>query len=326
MRIIISFDYELYFHESGSAEKCILNPTNALHELAKKHSVSFTYFVDIGYLIKLAEYAPIHENLQKDLEKLTTQIKQLKDDGQEIGLHIHPHWEDTVFENGKWKFDVTRYRLDHFSDEEILKIVTQYKQELENIVGKKIEIYRAGGWCIQPFSKLESCFKELGLKLDSSVFPGGYLQNDHYNIDFTKTPNKDVYRFQNDVCQEEITGDFVEVPISAKQYSAAFYWQLYLLGRLDPKNHKPWGDGYPVPVKGYRKKVLAQGNLQCVSCDGFFASQLKLELQKRHKAGKDVLNVIGHPKALTTFALNQLDAFLSFAKKDHDIVNFQSFL
>ena len=326
MRIIISFDYELYFHESGSAQKCILNPTQALHELAQKHEVSFTYFVDIGYLIKLAEYAAYNENLRRDLDNVSAQIQQLSREGQEIGLHIHPHWEDTVYENGKWEFNVSRYRLHHFSEDDIAKIATHYKQELENIVGKKIEIYRAGGWCIQPFSKLESCFKELGLKLDSSVYPGGYLQNDHYNIDFTKTPNKDYYRFQSNVCQEEITGEFVEVPISAKQYSAAFYWQLYLLGRLDPKNHKPWGDGYPVPVKGYRKKVLTQGNLQCVSCDGFFASQLKLELQKRQKAGREVLNVIGHPKALTTFALHQLDSFLSFAKEEHDIVNFQSFL
>ena len=56
MQIHISFDYELFFgNASGSAQKCILEPTQKLIDIATKHKVPFIFFrsrhISITFLI-----------------------------------------------------------------------------------------------------------------------------------------------------------------------------------------------------------------------------------------------------------------------------------
>ena len=54
MDIRISFDYELFFGSvSGSAKKCIIEPTQKLIDIASKYHVPFIFFVDAGYLVQL---------------------------------------------------------------------------------------------------------------------------------------------------------------------------------------------------------------------------------------------------------------------------------
>src|SRR3989338_7582632 len=76
-------------------------------------------------------------------------------------------------------------QLDDFSDTEIEQIVKRYYLYLYELTNQPIHSFRAGGWCIQPFSRLYKVFKELNLKIDSSVFPGGKFQSPHYDFDFT---------------------------------------------------------------------------------------------------------------------------------------------
>ena len=57
MKIFLTYDYELFFGEpSGSVEKCMLEPTADLLNLAKGKDVFLTFFVDVGYLIQAEKY------------------------------------------------------------------------------------------------------------------------------------------------------------------------------------------------------------------------------------------------------------------------------
>ena len=52
MKIAITWDYELFFGEqSGSAQKCMLEPGNRLLEIAQKNGAKFTFFVDDGFAV-----------------------------------------------------------------------------------------------------------------------------------------------------------------------------------------------------------------------------------------------------------------------------------
>ena len=155
MNIFITLDYELFFGSySGTQEKSIINPTNKLLEVLNKYDLKASFFVDSGYLIKLDEYRKKYTKLEHDYKIIVNQIIELSKNGHDIQLHIHPHWEDSYYDGSKWVLDNRRYRLHEFSDEDIDKIVYQYKKVLTDIVGKKVFTYRAGGWCIQPFEKL----------------------------------------------------------------------------------------------------------------------------------------------------------------------------
>ena len=324
MNIFLTFDYELYFGErSGSVQKCIIDPTEMLMKVSEKHGVKLVQFVDVGFLIKLDEFRKQFPTLENDYELLKNQLHQLVKNGHEIQLHIHPHWEDSFFDGSKWVINIDRYRIHDFDDASIKSIVKRYIDELAKYTDrKKIIAYRAGGWCIQPFEKLKASLKENDITIDSSVFKNGFYESQHYSYDFRNTSNKSRWKFENDPCSENVEGNFLEIPIASRLNSPLFYWSLFLLGRLDPFNHKPLGDGVPIPSPGLRCKMLTKWTYNTVSVDGYNAVLLNNSLKQYQRKKLNDLVIIGHPKALSRFGLNQLDKFIAAQKEKHNFTTF----
>lgn len=323
MNIYITLDYEIYFGENhGSVEKCIIYPTSELIRIAENNDVRFVFFVDIGFIMKLDEYRKKFPQLEKDYHDITTQVKYLSSTEHDVQLHIHPHWEDSIYDGKKWNIDVTRYKLSDFEDAQIEDIVRRYKNSLEEITGKPAFAFRAGGWCLQPFGKLEKVFKELGISLDSSVFRNGYFSSEQYSYDFRNAPDKDLYRFEEDVLVEKPNGYFTEIPISPIRNSPLFFWKLFLLGRKDPYLHKPLGDGQAMPAPGYRRKLLTRYTDNPVSVDGYNSHLLQSALNKLVRGKKEHMVVIGHPKALSRYSIGQLEEFIKQNKGKHNFTTF----
>lgn len=284
------------------------------------------FFVDTGYLKKLIHYKDQFPKVKYEYDLVTDQIKSLVAEGHDCQLHIHPHWEDSAHNGTDWVMNTDRYKLVDFSNEEIEKIVLEYQQILKEITQKPVNIYRAGGWCLQPFSRIQKAFEKANLKLDSSVFVGGKFTSGNYFYDFTNTPLKSIWKFSNDLCVEDPNGAFLEYPISGYKYSSIFFWKLFLNGRLDPKNHKPIGDGFPMAAPGQRKKMLTSGMLLSASCDGYFVTKLDAVLKQNQARGYNELVVLGHPKALTHFALEKLEQFVIKQKNKHTFSTFTEVL
>ncbi|MEX1003505.1 MAG: polysaccharide deacetylase family protein [Crocinitomicaceae bacterium] len=323
MDIFLTYDYELFFgHPTGTVEKCILEPTEKLREIAQKTGVKMVFFIDTGYLKKLQKFAPEHQKVAKELQAVTSQIQQLVQDGHDCQLHIHPHWEDCSHDGNNWKMVTDRYKLTDFSDSEIEEIVLNHKKILEAMTGKKVTAFRAGGWCLQPFDRIRPSFEKAGIKLDSTVFPGGKFTAGNYFYDFTHTVNKSKWRFSNDLTKEDPQGRFWEYPIANYHYTPLFFWRLFMLGRINPKDHKPMGDGYPMSSPGLRKKMLSQGMNLCASVDGYFVTKLDKILERRTAKGFNEMVILGHPKACTLFALEELEDFIRRHKNIHRFKTF----
>ena len=326
MNIFLTYDYELFFGEStGSVQKCIIQPTERLLELSKKHSIAMTFFVDVGYIIKLSEYAHSHHELKEDLSKIEGQLQEIISTGNDIQLHIHPHWEKSFYADGKWNCVTDNaYKLDDFSDAEIVDIVKRYKFFIDELTGSKTTTFRAGGWCIQPFNRLKEVFQELEIRYDSSVFPGGKFESTHYAFDFTNAPHKSSYRFEEDVCVENKDGYFTEFPISSYRYNPLFYWRLYAWGRINPVDHKMLGDGTFLAQPGRKKSVLTNFTWNHVSTDGFYASKLTTCLKNQLSKGSKEMVIIGHPKSMTNYSFKKLDSFLNENAQKHVFTTFNS--
>jgi hypothetical protein len=322
MNIYLTFDYELYFGErTGTAKNCILHPTQLLKEVADKHGVKLVQFVDIGYIIKLEEYKIKYPELEEDYQLITDQIRLLHKEGHDIQLHIHPHWEDSYYQEGKWHIVAKRYKLSDFDHENIERIVSIYKQKLESLTEKETAFaFRAGGWCIQPFEKFRESFIKNKMTIDSSVFKNGKYSSEHYSYDFLSAPDESSWTFNYDPCKIE-TGPFTEIPIGSINNSPLFYWKLFLLGRLNPYMHKPFGDGVPITAPGQRKKLLTQYTQNTVSIDGYNAALLDKALCE-HQNKKELV-IIGHPKSLTRFGLNALDQFIAKNNSKHQFTTFK---
>ena len=316
MKVFLTWDYELYFgHPTGSAEKCMLEPTEALLRMAARHQVPMTFFVDCGYLLRLTEQKEKYAAVRREYDLIRRQLEHIVKSGSEVQLHIHPHWQDSFYDGSQWHMDVHRYKLADFSQTEAAEIIRTYKQTLETLSGQTVNAYRAGGWCVQPFTHISQALRENGIVVDSSVFKGGHFVSDLYAYDFRECPEGTRWRFSDDPCTAEPDGPFWELPISNYTLSPLFFWRLFALGRMNPLAHKPIGNGKPVPSPGMRKKYLTQRNNHFVSGEGYFVSQLPKAL--RRQRGNDV-NVLGHPKACTRYSLAYLDTFLEKYTRLHD--------
>jgi hypothetical protein len=325
MNIYVTLDYEIYFGENhGTVEKCIIYPTSELIRISEKYNVRFVFFVDCGFILKLNEFKTKYPQLEKDYEAIAKQVRYLSETGHDIQLHIHPHWEDSYYNGERWIINISRYKLSDFNDAEISDIVRKYKKVISDLTGKKIFAYRAGGWCLQPFSKLEKSFKENQITLDSSVFRNGFYKSEHYSYDFRNAPEKDLYKFEEDPTTEKENGFFTEVPISPIKNSPLFFWKLFLLGRKNPYLHKPLGDGRAMPAPGYRKKLLTRFTNNPVSIDGYNACLLQKALNRLKRKKMEQMVVIGHPKALSRYSIIKLEEFIAKNKKDHNFTTFNN--
>lgn len=309
MKVCLTWDYELYFGErTGTADSCMIRPTERLLSLAKDAQAHMTFFVDASYLLRLNELRETDPALQKDYQAISDQLQRMVLDGHAIGLHLHPHWIDCTWQNGAWKMEVTRYKWSDITAGERERHFQDAFGLLKDLTETTITSYRAGGWCIQPFQDFKSHFSEHGIAVDSSVFPGGKNDTAPYNYDFTNAPSLDAWYFQEDVCSREKEG-FLELPIASARYSPLFFWQLYVLGRLFPGKHKPIGRGVPSGGGGSKWDFLTRPHTLPVNADGYFARRLPSILHERKKGHPHTV-VIGHPKACTEYSLARLESLL----------------
>lgn len=298
----------------------MIEPTEELLNISKGKEVYYTFFIDVGYLIAAEKYG----ELAKELGEVKSQIFKMHKDGHDVQLHIHPHWEKATWENGQWQMPMKNaYRLADFSTEERSLIIHKYKSYLDELIGKKCVAFRSGGWCIQPFTDVMDDFKSVGIKVDSSVIPGDLMITDHYFLDFRTAPKKPIYRFEDDVCVERENGSFIEFAIDSLRYSPLFFWQLYVLGKIDPSNHKMIGDGQFVHQGGRKKRVLTMYSNNHVSTDGYFAKKLSGALQKATNLGHSEMIVIGHPKGNTRYSIKKLTEFINSNYTNHCFTSFE---
>jgi hypothetical protein len=316
MKFILSLDYELFFGaRHGTPQRCLIEPTQALLRITARAGAKLALFVDAGYLCKLAEHTLRDTAARREFDAVRQHLSSLSRAGHELQLHIHPHWEDTRRTAQGWQFDLRRYALHSFSGPQILDIVTRYTRALSEF-GKPLA-YRAGGWVIQPFAPLAPGLRANGIRIDSTVFPGGHTEDSTQALDFRRSPDKDYWRFDTDPLAPASRGYFTEVPIASVRVTPFAYWTLAARKLAGGARHRPWGNGGSIPNG---KRDLAKKLFACtaspVSIDGPKAGWLERAYREHKARGRDCMVVMGHPKALTPYSLDCLDRFL---KRHRDI-------
>ena len=221
--VIISFDYELFFgDEPGTVQKSLLEPTSKLMDALEYAGAKGNFFVD--YLM-LKYMLQENDTTKKEAALIIEQLKDMVRRGHRMELHMHPHWVDAKYVDNKWDFsDFSHYCLNSFSKDEITRMFVEGTEFLERIAREvdpsyKIIAYRAGGWAILPFEMMKEGFEKTGIKVDSSVMKDRVIHAYGYDLDFTNTPEKAVYNFNNDVLKEERNGAFIEAQIGSFRHT-----------------------------------------------------------------------------------------------------------
>lgn len=303
--VFLTFDYELYFRESGSIEKCLLEPTDEILTILGKRGVFCTFFVDVLHLSACLKYGGQFED---HFKKITEQLNKMITLGHRVELHLHPHWIDAEPSGDAWVFrDISKYRMQSLSKDKIESVVLEGANLLNEICWAKdkkykVQSFRAGGWCVEPFEPLKAALFKAGIRVDSSVAPGFKLMGEAHQVDFSKVTNFDPYLFSDSPSRENFNGQFIEVPISTIDLNLID--RLYMKGIRKYKKSQctVYGDGV-----GIRPNTQGIQNIFKLKTFLSFESLLgKVFREKISSWEHRFLNLIAHPKSMSPASLDEL--------------------
>ena len=113
MNLFITLDYELFMGVPGTSLKSLVEPMSKLTKVADKYGVKFVVFVDAAYLYRLHQLKSTCSDLLSEYELVSTNVRELEDDGHDIELHFHPQWLYSDYDNinHKWIMDYEHYKM-----------------------------------------------------------------------------------------------------------------------------------------------------------------------------------------------------------------------
>ena len=308
--LAVSQDYELFFRKSGSIEKCLFEPADLLVSFAAKHDIRITFFVDAGMLCRMQQLASSNASMARDLSRIRKHVASLFEKGHEIGLHIHPHWEDTRWNDGEWDFSATRYQLRDFARDEVGEIVSRYSAALNDLCNSTVGVFRAGGFCVEPFDVLRGPLLDAGISVDSSVVPGARLRDPDKGFSFARAPRRSWWHFDESPLRPASEGTFLEIPITPVVLPVYHYWGRAVDRLLSRQPAGVIGDGSSKAIgkREILRRLAGAGRVSELSIDVAKAGRLASRRVLRKKS--KVWQIMGHPKLLGKSSLVALQEFI----------------
>ncbi|HEV7232540.1 MAG TPA: hypothetical protein VGO45_14480 [Bacteroidia bacterium] len=322
-QLLFTFDYELFLGKrSGSARKCIIDPTDKLLTIFRNYGLKAIFFVDTVYLLRLEEIAVSNKQASTDLELIKFQIRQITKDGHYVFPHIHPSWMDAVYlpEFNQWDLSNTdSYRFHSLNDQKQTALFDKSVEILRTILSPigydyKPIGYRAGGWCIQPFEDFKPHFEKHGIKYDFSVLKGDKFRSSFLFYDFSNTfSGPDIYSFSSDVTVPDSKGNYTEFCISMIEkpsYIKNFLNRIYM--KMIPNWYKSSsGNGFSAEAKNTDDSVPEKVVKKREMISMELLTRAKLDAYFGFIESNNYMHFISHPKMLSQHNLVAFKLFLS---------------
>lgn len=335
LHILLTFDYELFFGKNyKEPEEVLFQPTEIIAEILSYHNVPGTFFADTCSVAAHMRYG-----LEDYVNKFKKQIIRLNQMGHDVQLHIHPHWEQTTFENGDWVFPENWYRIHDFgyNDDGAISIIRDGISFLNNTLlpidrNYRCIAYRAGGYCIQPYDELIKILYAEGIRIDSSVcmYKDNTVSSRFY--DYRDLPNRMNWWLQPDVAiqnssvSKPVGVSLLEIPIG--YYKQSLCDRIKLREKVFYKHGAPLGEGMPTigsengMDQGIVNRLLTYNKVyQRLSLDSMGADLAAIAVKRIYKnynaTNNDVyVAFVSHPKVFTGEAFDNISRFITLVKKD----------
>lgn len=333
-KLLVTFDYELFLGKrSGKVDSCLIIPTNKILKVVEEYGLKAIFFVDTTHLLKLKEYSNKYDLCKRDLERIEKQILQMIDKGCYVYPHIHPHWLDAeyILQSNEWNLtNIKRYRFEQLQKSEQHSLFSESHFYLTDLIRQhnptyNCDMYRAGGWSLQPFENFETLFRQYGYTYESSVLSGFYSFTKAQYFDFSIHPSKPIYRFEEDPCKEVMDGTFVEftnqcIEVSTQKELFNRFWIKLLrhitkdhgFGRGVGQNETPTPTSFPASKKGIR---LGGSNHEYISIENM--SAIKNSTYKEFFNQHDYMMFVSHPKMVTNHNLYCFRRFIESVSHKH---------
>lgn len=330
--LILSFDHELSLGGVSSYSNNLFDPANRILELADKINVPITYFTDILCALKFRDWD--NSNFYKPYKK---QIQQTLLAGHDVQLHLHPHWIDSTWEDGKFK-PSKAYGLGAFKNRQppnnISGIVKQGADLLKEICSEvtpnyKCIAYRAGGYNFSPCTEdiLEALYAN-GIRIDSSVAKGFHFASNISKVNYRQMPKAANWTIPlNGPLSAESLQGLYEIPIASSPRNILNNIP-FLIKRVLYKNRSFDSGGWGVHVGNtsnlLKLKRLFPKTAWMVSFDDYAINNkdlhkiLSYHLKKHKNENTIIASTISHPKAMGPYNLKLMKEFVESVREKYE--------
>lgn len=349
--LILTTDYEIFGNGTGCVEKCMIEPTERMAKTLERFGAKLTVFFDV------CEYWAFEKEYEKGTLKkdwaasIENQLKDLTKRGHDVQLHFHPQWLDYSFDGENWSLNYDLWRIgqlpfeDKTNPERGLKALFERgKQTIEQIIREVkpdyvCNVFRAGAWSMQPEEYVLEAMKINEIKVDSTVAPGLYFQDEHTYFDFRGAPSSSPsYKISSSLCKEDKGGGVLEVPIFSCKVPLITIAYFQILRRIKKLQMKPKGcSGIALATAGkskwqkvkelvFQKRKMFNFSDATSSTEMIYFAKRALKKFTDFKGEMAPVVAISHPK---TFANStELHNFLKWAEnhKKIEFVKFQKLI
>jgi hypothetical protein len=310
---IFTLDYEIYGNGEGSLRELVYEPAERLKAIFEKWNARFVAFIEV------AELEMIEANkTDPAIDLIKNQIREFYTDGYELGLHLHPQWYNARYENGKWRLDYGEYNLCTLPRHRIKEMVSRSIEYLRKLLGLTDFVpfsFRAGNWLFQPTRSLAAVLAESGIRVDTSVFKGGFQHK--YNLDYRRALKNGYYwPFVGDVNVPDAQGILVEFPIFTKMVPL---WKFPTAKRIGLQRKVPTRNRASKQrfsrIRDFLRLYQPLKLDYCRMTMNELSHMLGKEIQQDHK-NPDLFRpiiAIGHTKDLIDY--ETIDSLLSYLRK-----------
>lgn len=280
-KVLLSYDYELYFNDSFYDEdEVLIKPAEMIFNAYMNNNTRCTFFVDTECILKYREIGSFNF-----VNKVEIQLLKFIKNGFDVQLHLHPLWKDARYDKGKWNFNYNKYSIKSFSIQEIEEMIIRGKKYLEDLLKQEDNryiccVFRAGGFCFPNDRCFCDMLKRNGILIDSSIAPDTYLNSKYQSYDWTG---------KNKIIKSH---NVIEIPLLTSKKLECHYLLNHKKMRL---NYCLRGKGSPVIFldRAVKRFFISLRESTLITLDTH-----KYEFIERciDKSNNNILSIVGHPK------------------------------
>jgi len=331
IRIALSFDHELSLGGTNNYEDNLFRPTERIFALARELDVPVTLFTDVACAIRFAAW-----DAGRFFEPYRAQLVRAVHEGHDVQLHIHPHWFDSSYVDGRFR-PSTAFALSHFAmrtrPDNIEGIIERSVTFLSNICVDvdphyRCIAYRAGGFNLAPESaRILTALHNCGIRIESSIAKGYYFESNISLVDFRDMPRPANWRIAlSGPLNRESSDGLFEVPIASRPrravHNAAYFAKRLLLRRRAPAST---GSGLHEANTSVVQQLarLVRGTAWMLSFDLYAQSvedqirTLRFHIDHHRDDSEIICASISHPKIMGDHAFAVFRGFVERVRKEY---------
>ena len=330
LKILLSFDHELSLGGAESYARNLFEPTDHLIQLASEIEAPITLFSDVCCAIRFREW-----DRDGFFHRYERQLDHAIRHGHDVQLHIHPHWFDSTYRDGRFE-PAHSYSLGSFHDREwplsIGGIVCQSMELLTELCQASTQYqcvaYRAGGFSLEPnTAAILTTLHDRGIRIESTIAAGFRYDSELWSVDFSDMPSESNWWIAPDGPLNQMADHgLYEIPIATRPRTP---WNNlpFLFKRITKRSRRYDSGGWPIESghvgvwnklgRLFPRSAWMLGFDHFADDVGDLMATLHHHVAKTHHQDVIACSAISHPKFMGKHARHLMRQFVQQVRTEY---------